>query len=144
MRYLLLLSVILLRPAPASAQTDLSDVPAVVTDGLAAFVAEGVDAALDVWLQTWPDEDVAVGRPQLRSAFQRLHEQAGSLMGHDFVGSAPWGQRARRVYFVMLYEKQPVYARFDVYRATNEWKVVNLTVNTDPALIFPPDLFVPQ
>ena len=141
MRNLLLSSILLLCAAPVSAQ---SDVPDVVTDGLAAYAGRGVDAALDVWLESWSDEDRAVARPQLRTVFQRFDEQAGPMLGYDHVGFARWGERAGRVYVIMLFENQPIYARFDVYRPTNRWNVVNVTVNTDPAQVFPPELFMPR
>lgn len=139
-RFLLLLCVLL----PASAQAQSAEPTGLVVEGLEAYATRGTDAALEVWLTGWSAEDDAVARPQLRNLLYRFDEAAGAMLGHDIAGMASWGDRAGRIYAVMLYETQPIYARFDVFMPDSTWRIVNVTINTDPAQIFPLDMFVPR
>ena len=127
--------------SPLDAQQ--TEVPPIVTQGLEALRTKGVAAALNIWLAGWNAEEAATARSQLQPVFTRFARGAGRMAGHDFAGTAHWGARTRRIYAVLIYENQPVYARFTVYNTRGGWKVTSLNVNTDVAEIFPPGMFEP-
>lgn len=139
MRVLLLSLVLLVVPAVARAQ----EVPRVVTSGFQAYQAGDYDAALDAWFAGWDAEDVDPLKPQFQRVFEQMETQSGKYAGFDIVGTVPWGTRAMRVYALVMYQERPLYAFFDVYQSTGEWRVLNITVNTDVAAVFPAGMLVP-
>ncbi len=139
MRALLLTILLLTVPAAAGAQP----VPELLSRGFAAYETGGYAAALDAWLVGWGPDDVAPIRAGFEPLFQQVEAEAGHYMGSEFLGTVGWGEHARRVYALVLYEERPLFARFDLYQADGVWRVLNLTLNTDPERVFPPGLLVP-
>lgn len=139
MRVLLLSLVLLLVPAAARGQ----DVPPVLASGFAAYASGGYNAALDAWFAGWDAEDVDPLKPQFERVFQQMETQAGKFVGSDIVGTVPWGTRGMRVYALVMYQERPLYAFFDLYQSTGDWRVLGITVNTDVSVVFPPGLLIP-
>lgn len=139
MRALLLSLLLLVVPAGAAAQP----VPELVSRGFAAYETGGYSAALDAWLAGWSPDDVAPVKAGFEPVFQQMEEQAGRYVGPELLGTAGWGEHARRVYALVLYEERPLFARFDLYQVDGQWRVLNITLNTDPERVFPPGLLVP-
>ena len=139
MRALLLSLLLLASPIAARAQP----VPELVPRGFAAYETGGYSAALDAWLMGWGADDIPPIKSRFADVFQQMEREAGHYVGHELLGSVLWGEHTRRVYALVMYEERPLFARFDLYQVDGQWRVLNLTVNTDPEQVFPPGLMVP-
>lgn len=140
MRILLaLLALVLAWPAAGAAQ----DVPPILIRGLEAYQAGGYQAGMDAWLEGWGEKDRQPFESQFIPLFQQLEIQAGEYTGYEILGMVRWGERSRRVYLLMFYEERPLYCRFDLYQSGGAWRVMNITVNTDPQQIFPSEMLSP-
>lgn len=133
------LIVIAAAAAPARAQ----DPPPIIVAGLNAYRTSGPAAALATWFQGWSQEAAAQAKPQLLGVLEQIDAVAGRMNGYDLLGSAHWGPHAQRIYVVVLHEQRSAFYRFDVYLAAAGWRVLNVTVNIDPAQVFPPEFLLP-
>jgi hypothetical protein len=122
-----------LRPACAAAQ---ELVPPLVTRGLNAYRYGGPEAALDAWMAGWPDEPSAQAKSQMLATLKEIEAVTGPVTGHDYLGVAEWGAHTRRIYFTLLGRNRPAYLRLDIYQTGSTWRVLNVTINTDPAQVF--------
>ena len=139
---LLVLIVTIGASVPAQAQDPL---PPIVTAGLEAYRQEGPSAALDVWLQGWAAETQKEAKSRLLGPMEEIVRIAGAPSGFDYLGPAVLGPHTRRVFVVLLHEQRPAFLRLDIYRtAAGEWRVLNVTVNTEPGQVFPEQMLVPH
>jgi hypothetical protein len=93
-------------------------------------------------MRGWDAESIAQARTQLANTFGELEQVAGRAMGSEVLSTVAWGTHVQRTYVVYLNERRPLYGRFDTYLTGGDWKVLNITVHTDPAQVFPPDMLV--
>jgi len=142
-RLILTVASVLLALGPMRVSAQQAPPPAIVTQGLDLLRTSGTSAALDAWLKGWSDESAVAAKSQLLPVLDEIQRVAGTVSGSDFLGSADWGPHTRRLYFTVLAKNQPFYCRFDVYLAGGEWRVVNVTLHTNPAEVFPPGLLMP-
>jgi hypothetical protein len=129
-----------LHPAPAAAQ---ESVPPLVTRGLNAYRYGGSEAALDAWMAGWPVEAAPEAKSRMLATLKEIEVETGPITGHDYVGAAEWGAHARRLYFTLLGRNRPAYLRLDIYQAGSTWRVLNVTINTDPAQVFTTEMMSP-
>jgi hypothetical protein len=139
MRALLLSILLLVVPAAARAQA----VPELLTRGFEAYERGGYSAALDAWFTGWGPDDVDPVKGRFVEVFQQMESQAGPFVGSEFLGTVLWGEHSRRVYALVLYEERPLFARFDIYQIDGVWRILNISLNTDPEQVLPPGLLVP-
>ena len=66
--------------------------------------------------------------------------QYGNYLGMEMVGSLSISDSARVVYFVIKYERGPLYGVADIYKTRHGEVVTNSTVNTDLNQIMPPEI----
>ena len=142
-RLVFVFASLLLAFAPLRASAQQAPPPGIVTQGLDLLTTAGPDAALDAWLKWWPADTRAGAKAQLLGGLTQIQTVTGQARGYDFLGSADWGPHVRRLYFTVLAKDRPFYARFDVYQTSGEWRVLNVTLNTDPAEVFPPGWLMP-
>lgn len=134
--------LLFLSPARVRAQQGAPP-PPIITQGLDALRTSGANAAMDVWLKGWPADAAASAKPPLLGGFEQVQGVTGQVSGYDYLGSADWGPHTRRLYFTILGKDRPFYMRFDVYLTGGGWRVLNVTLNTDPTEVFPPGLLTP-
>ena len=115
------------------------DVPQIVLDGFAAYRKSGMRAAFDLWLKTSPVAATA-NMEQLMGALAQIEGMYGRMIGYDVLRVVHVGSRVRRVYFVVLYEKGPLYGYIDCYQTSHGWVVPGFLTNAQPGVILPPDL----
>jgi len=115
------------------------DVPQIVLDGFAAYRNSGMRAALELWLRTSPVAATA-NMEQLLGALAQVEGMYGRMIGYDVLRVVHVGTRVRRVYFVLLYEKGPLYGYIDCYQTSRGWVVPGFLTNMQPGVILPPDL----
>lgn len=139
-RFVLVLAAVAAAATPAAAQEQDRDVPALVTRGIDIYRTGGSAAALAEWTKTWDAaaDSVALGR--LRESLANVDESFGRFYGADVVRVANVGPNVKRVYAVFRYDVRPLYVRFDTYRKTSEWEVINMTWNVDASRVMPLDM----
>jgi len=135
--FLALIAVFLSLPVRAAAQ-DI--VPPLVTRGLNAYRYGGPAAALDEWTAGWPEATSSEVKSQMLGRLKEIETITGPITGHDFLGAAQWGAHTRRIYFTLLGRDRPAFLRLDIYQTGSTWRVLNVTINTDPAQVFTPEM----
>jgi hypothetical protein len=135
---------------PAAAQTGArpaltdtaqsAEVPPIVVAGLDAYRASGIRAALDVWLKGSPVGANSAATEQIIQGLAPIEASYGGMIGHDVLRTVAIGPHVRRVYVTLLYERGPLYAFFDCYRAAQGWIIPGFLSNTKPQEILPPAL----
>jgi len=142
-RLVVAMAALMLFLSPARVRAQQSAPPPIIVEGLDVLRTTGADAALDVWMKGWPPASAAEGKAQLLRGFTDVEAVTGRVTGYDSVGSADWGPHTRRLYFTLLGKDRPSFLRIDVYQTGGVWKVLNITLNTDAAEVFPPGLLMP-
>ena len=136
--------------APGSAATPLAPLPAPVPPfilrGLEQFRADSADAAIGTWTASWTASTDAGKATTLIASLRQIRELAGPPLGFDLIGSEAVGVHLRRVYVLLRYGTQPIFAQFVAYtpkdRPTEaDWKLVTVTWNTNPSEAWPPSVW---
>jgi hypothetical protein len=140
MRHLLLLACFAI---PASAAGQTPDAAPLAVSGLEAYQRAGAQAAFDVWLANVPAKDAERLRAELLPPLHRMEERSGRFQGYDALGAARLGPHYQRQYFVLRYEKSPLFMRFDAYYSSGVWIFQHVSCDANPAKILPPAFFVP-
>lgn len=140
------------RPAAAtgSAATPLAPlptpVPSFILRGLEQFRADSADAAIGTWTASWTAATDSGKAGTLLASLRQIREFAGPPLGFDVIGSEAIGLHVRRVYVLLRYGTQPIFAQFVAYspkdRPTDaDWKLVTVTWNTIPSEAWPPSVW---
>lgn len=115
------------------------DVPPVVISGLNVYRTNSLQAAYEIWSKGTLEHDKA-SREAAVTGLTQVESIYGKMTGYDIVKVVPIGAVVKRVYFVVHYEKGPVYAYFDCYNAGEKWMVSDLLFHTKANLVFPASL----
>jgi len=116
-----------------------NDVPPVVIAGLDTYRTNGLQSAYEIWSKGTLESDKA-SRNMVLTGLSQVESAYGKMIGYDIVKTVPIGSVVRRVYLVVHYEKGPVYAYMDCYKADEKWLVTDLLFHTKANLVFPPAL----
>jgi hypothetical protein len=146
------LSVTFMIPSAASAQRGTGSaasppaVPSFILRGLDQLRADSTAAAIATWTIAWRAPGDSSKALTLLASLQQLHEMAGAPLGYEIVGSESVGVHLRRIYVLLRYDTQPLFAQFVAYsptdRATDSgWKLVTVTWNTNPTEAWPPSVW---
>lgn len=115
-------------------QAGAGTLPAPVQAGLDSLEAGRCDAAFVQWSRP-PGPGTGTGAVQRLTDCAAL-KRLGTLHGHEVLRVVPVGQHIRRVYLLLRYETQPVYALVVAYQPDAAWVVIktNWSVNADRVL----------
>jgi hypothetical protein len=116
-----------------------NDVPPVVQAGLDAYRTNGLQSAYGIWSKGTLENDKA-SRDMVLTGLNQVESAYGKMIGYDIVKTVPIGSVVKRVYLVVHYEKGPVFAYMDCYKAEEKWLVTDLFFHTKANLVFPPGL----
>ncbi|HEV3271120.1 MAG TPA: hypothetical protein VGZ93_02970 [Candidatus Methylacidiphilales bacterium] len=124
---------------PAYAQAP--SLPKIITDGFDAYKKEGASKALDVWLAGSPIENDSTSRSTVVGSLQTIESAYGKFSGYEHLGTVSFARSTKRYYFVILYEKGPLYAWFEVYKTGGKEIIPSFDCNTKAPLILPESFF---
>lgn len=141
-RFLLILLALSAAVFPAGAQTNQNAMPSVVTAGLDALVAGDPERAVLTWSATW-DADARENLSSLQESLNNVKTIMGNANGYELVQAMDVGPRLRKLYVMVLYDRQPLFAYFEAYRPKDSWQVTSVSWNTDAAEVFPASLLEP-
>ena len=122
--------------AHAGAAETNSTLPTVLQTGLALWVKNGADFALE----TWPKGGILEGDRKvnvLKNYFRRMDRTLGNYQSSELLESKSIGQTSRVLYLAMNFQRGAVYARFHLYRTEKGWVVQNMDFSTRPEAIMP-------
>ena len=138
-------------PSIASAQRTPASSPAPATPqfilrGLDELRSDSAAAAIATWTAAWKTPGDASKAAGLLASLQQIREMGGVPLGYDVVGTEAVGAHLRRVYVLLRYESQPLFAQFVAYSpderpAEGDWKLATVTWNTTVTEAWPPSLW---
>lgn len=122
-------------------------VPPFILRGLEQFGADSADAAIATWTAAWSASADSGKATTLLASLRQIRELAGAPLGFEVVGTEAVGLHLRRVYVLLRYGTQPIFAQFVAYsprdRPTEaDWKLATVTWNTSPGEAWPPSVWV--
>jgi len=132
MRAVMLLTCLAAAATPALRGQAVT-LPPIVRAGFEAYKLRGASAAMAMWMKDSPITDFSDGT----RALEQIEMVYGKMVGYEPLEAVAFGTYATRTYLVMLYEKGPVYVRFDCYMPKDQWIVTAFLFNTKPELILP-------
>jgi hypothetical protein len=136
-----LISVILLIGfGIASSAIAQKDVPGVVTDGLNAYQKSGGKAALAAWLKGSPMENDTTTSISMSGLLGQIETAYGKMVGFDVLKVVTVSPALQRIYILIKFEKGPVYASFDCYKASAGWIIPIFNLNTKASEVLPSNL----
>lgn len=116
-------------------------IPPLVTQGLQVFQENGAQAALAIWLKGSPVEKNTDAQKQVLAMFGQIERSYGKMIGSEPLRVVPVSHSVMRVYVILKFERGPLYAAFDCYKATEEWVIPTMDFNVKPAAIIPASLW---
>lgn len=118
--------------------------PPVVQDGLKALRDNGAAAAVEFWTKSWTGPADSGKREQLQQGLGNLATYTGSLRDWDVLRTIEVTPHVKRYYLVLVFQRQPVYALFVVYRPEQDWIVTGVYFNTEASKVFPSSILEPE
>ena len=135
-------AAVIVAMAPSRVVGQATAIPPVVTQGLDSLVAGNPTSAVGIWARSWTGADTALAAPLLESLGE-LNKVLGKPLGYDLVKIFDVGPNLRKIYVMIRYTRQPLYARFAAYRPGRDWQVIDTTFNTNPTEVIPSSLLAP-
>lgn len=77
---------------------------------------------------------------QANTMLRAIEAHYGRFLGIEMIGAVSVSESTRVVYFVINYERGPLYGVADLYKTKREEIVTNSNVNTELGQIVPPDI----
>ena len=127
--------------ASFSARLTSQALPPIATQGLDLLVTGRGDSAVRLWTSAWTGPEDIGKRQDVIDGFRQLSKMLGRVHGYDLIRVVDITPHLRRAYFLLRYEKQPVYLLLVLYEAKEAWMVATFNFNTDGDKVLPPTLF---
>jgi hypothetical protein len=124
-------------------QYALADVPAtdelpqIILSGLAAYKAEGPEAAVKAWIKGSPVEGSREALSQ-SNILRQVQDFYGPYKGFHVIRVRNLTPTTRVIYLVLDFEKGPLFTKFTAYRSEAGWILVNFNFNTKEEQVLPP------
>jgi hypothetical protein len=124
----------------AMAAPDAGKLPPIVRSGLAAYKADGAQAAINAWMVGSP---VALAEHLQREVgtLRHFEEQFGAYQDFHVVRIVAISPTAQMVYVQLDYLNGPAFGKFLVYQTKAAWNIVKLSLDTDPEAVWNLSLF---
>lgn len=127
-----------MRPAFAGAKENL---PAPLIEAAAAYKAKGAEEFLPTLIKgsrlQYTDK---ASFTDANTMLKQIELHYGSYLGIELVGAIAISDSTRLVYFVIKYERGPLYGVADIYKTRHGEVVTNSNVNTELNQIMPPEI----
>lgn len=112
-----------------------------IAEDLAVYSEKGAEAYLEALLKGGPLEGSKEAMSQV-NMLRTIEGFYGSYLSFEVVKEVGVGKRAAFAYFVLNYERGPVFGRATGYKSGEAWFVVNFQFHTEAERIWPPPLLV--
>jgi hypothetical protein len=136
--YALALLLLVLGPSlcAGSADSDSDKVPKFIQAGMDAYKAEGPEAAIKAWIKGSALEGSRDALTQA-NGLRQIGDYYGNYKAFEVSSSRTISPSTRIFYLTLEFEKGPAFAKFVIYKATEDWILVSFNFNTKPELILP-------
>lgn len=109
--------------------------PQFILRGLDQLRGDSAAAAIATWTSAWKGPTDASKSASLLASLEQIREMLGLPRGYEVVATEAVGQHLRRVYVLLRYDAQPVFAQFAAYSSVDrpnegDWKLATVTWNT--------------
>jgi hypothetical protein len=109
-----------------------TDIPPIVTDGLAAYEKSSGKEAMAIWLKGSAVENDAATKGNINGYIANIETSYGKMIGYEIICVVPFTPSCRRVYVLVKHERGPTYYAFDCYKAEQNWIIPTVELNTRP------------
>ena len=134
-KIIVVFAVALLIPGVSFANGDSA--VSVVKQGLEAYSAGGAKAAIETWIKGSGLEGSKAAVAQA-NVMRQVEDFYGKYEGYDIVDDHKISERVHMVMFIINYNKGPLFARFQAYRAASgRWVATDFKFHTEAAEIWP-------
>jgi len=137
------LAALVLSAAQLAYADDSAIVPAPLMKAAAAYKDKGAAQFLPTLVKgsrlQYTDSSSLAKAGEMLKAIETIY---GEYIGIEMVDSVPISSSTRIVYFVLNYERGPLYGVADLYRTKYGEIVTNSNVNTELSTIIPPQVIV--
>jgi hypothetical protein len=113
--------------------------PSIVVAGLAAYKAEGTQAALRAWLKGGPLETSKEAMAQA-NMLNQIQEFYGKYESYECMEVKDLSSRSQLSYVIMHYENGALFAMFLTYKAKTAVTLSNMQFNTEPWKLWPTEM----
>jgi len=142
-RPLVVLSLLLLGLAPSAFAQTSTQPPELINQGLRAYSQNGLNTALQLWLQNSLLDRATLLRGEM-AALKQADANFGAFESGEVMRSVAITPRVTRVYLVLYYERAPLWAWFDLYRTRNGAQVISdVYFSPKVQVILPAELITP-
>lgn len=119
-----------------TAAQESGEVPKIILSGFDAYKAEGPDAALKAWVKGGPVDGSKDALSQA-NVLRQVQDYYGTYKAFDLIRVRTLTPTTRILYFVIDFEKGPLFAKFIAYRTDQGWIITYFTFNTKDEIIIP-------
>ncbi|MBC8040179.1 MAG: hypothetical protein H7Y06_06535 [Opitutaceae bacterium] len=123
-RPVLVMSVLMLCIAPFAIAQNRVEPPSLINQGLLAYAQNGLNTALQLWLQNSLLDRTTLLKGEL-AALKYADANYGAFESGEVMHKVALTPRVTRVYLVLYYERAPVWAWFDLYRTRTGAEVIS-------------------
>jgi len=131
-----LLFIVALCLRAESPQGDADKLPKVIVSGMNAYKADGPNAAVRAWIKGSPIEGSKEVLSQANN-LRQIQDFYGAYKGFHLIQSKDLSSNTRVIYLTIDFELGPVFAKFLMYRAEQDWILTSFLLNTNPDVILP-------
>jgi hypothetical protein len=124
----------------AAAAPEAERVPPIVRSGLAAYKADGAQAAITAWMVGSPIALTEEPERELR-ALRQFESTFGNYQDFHVVRIATISATAQMVYVQLDYLNGPAFGKFLAFEAKGTWKIVRFNFGADPEIVWGLSLF---
>jgi hypothetical protein len=122
--------------SPAAQERGSEDIPKVLLSGLAAYKAEGPEAAIRAWLKGSALEGSREAMSQA-NVLRQIQDFYGVYKNYHVVCSRKVAPTTRVFFLSLDFEKGPLFGRFALYDVGDAWVLVYFDFNTKDHAIIP-------
>lgn len=142
-RPLFLVSLLLLGLAASGFAQTSTQPPELINQGLRAYSQNGLNTAVQLWLQNSLLDRATLLRSEM-AALKQADAHFGAFESGEVMRSVAITPRVTRVYLVLYYERAPLWAWFDLYRTRNGNQVISdVYFSPKVQVILPAELITP-
>ncbi|MEK0445292.1 MAG: hypothetical protein RLZZ399_613 [Verrucomicrobiota bacterium] len=113
------------------------EIPKIITEGLAVYQATGAKEALATWLKGSPVEKDTTTNNNITTLLSQVEGAYGKISGFEPIRLVAVAPSVQRLYFIIKYERGPLYGLFDCFKSRSGWVVNNIEFNIVAKAIVP-------
>jgi hypothetical protein len=122
------------------AAPDASRLPPIVRSGLAAYKADGAQAAINAWTIGSPMAQTPEAQARVH-ALREFEEMFGAYQAFHVVRIVTISPTAQMVYVQLDYLNGPVFGKFLAYQTKTAWNVASFNFAADPEVVWGVSIF---